>query len=192
MMNSLALAVPAPDHQLLRQVAAGDEQAFGELYDGYSLQVYNYILRLVNEPSVADEILQEVFFVAWYDAKRFREQSKVKTWLLRIAHHKAVSWLRSHHSVSSLDDLATVPNGDDRIEEQVVRAWHADQVRAALDRISPKHRAVIELVFVHDLSYTEIAEILSIPVGTVKSRMSYALKYLTGVLEEMDIGRTSG
>ncbi|CAG0974928.1 partial ECF RNA polymerase sigma factor SigH, partial [Anaerolineae bacterium] len=66
--------------------------------------------------------------------------------------------------------------------ERLARAWEADRVRAALSELSPKHRAVIELAFVHDLPYADIARIVDCPVGTVKSRMSYALRHLTAVL----------
>src|SRR5512136_2636089 len=93
-MNTLVVALPSTELELLHQVAAGDEAAFAELYDLYAPSVYNYLLRLVNESTVAEEILQEVFLAMWQGAHRFREEAKVKTWLLRIAHHQAVSWLR--------------------------------------------------------------------------------------------------
>jgi RNA polymerase sigma-70 factor, ECF subfamily len=183
MFDSAALTAPLiADRQLLRQVASGDESAFDELYVLYGAVVYNFLLRLVNEAPVAEELLQEVFLAAWQGADRFRAEARVKTWLLRIAHHKAMSWLRRHHPVSPLDDAVEMAADEDHIDERLVRAWQADRVRAALSELSPKHRAVIELAFVHDLSYSEIAVIVSCPVGTVKSRMSYALRHLTAVL----------
>ena len=185
MANSIAFTAVANDHDLIRQVAAGNERAFDELYQGYSLPIFNYILRLVHEPSVAEELLQEVFLAVWQGAGRFREQATVKTWLLHIAHNQSVSWLRRNRKVSALDDLIEVA-ADDQIEEQVARAWHVDQVYLTLDRLSPKHRAVVELAFVHQLSYTEIAQVLSCPIGTVKSRMSYALRHLASLLKEIE------
>src|SRR5512143_294699 len=105
-MNTLAVAFSTTEIELLRQVAAGDEAAFAELYDLYAPPVYNYLLRLVNEGAVAEEILQEVFLAMWQGAPRFREEAKVKTWLLRIAHHQAVSWLRrSRNTLWSNDEL---------------------------------------------------------------------------------------
>jgi RNA polymerase sigma-70 factor (ECF subfamily) len=180
-MNTLAVAVPSADTELLRQVAAGDEAAFAELYDLYAPPVYNYLLRLVNEPAVAEEILQEVFLTMWQSAHRFREEAKVKTWLLRIAHHQAVTWLRRARAARwPNDDL----EADDRdlIEEQLARSWQLEQVRAALAGLTPNHRAVIELTFVQGLSYMEIAEVMNCPIGTVKSRMSYALRHLNALL----------
>ena len=184
MLNSAALTAPLKtDVELLRQVAAGDTSAFDELYVLYGGIVYNYLLRLVNESPIAEELLQEVFLAVWQGADRFRAEAKVKTWLLRIAHYKAVSWLRRHRPASSLDEATDIAE-DDHIDESLVRAWQADRVRAALTELSPKHRAVIELAFVHDLPYTDIARIVDCPVGTVKSRMSYALRHLTAVLGE--------
>ena len=183
MFNSAALTSPlTADHQLLRRVASGDERAFDELYVLYGAVVYNFLLRLVNEPPVAEELLQDVFLAVWQGADRFRAEAKVKTWLLRIAHHKAVSWLRHHQPASSLDEATDIAAEDDHIDERLARAWKADRVRAALGELSPKHRAVIELAFVHDLPYADIARIVDGPVGTVKSRMSYALRHLTAVL----------
>ncbi|MBI5564304.1 MAG: RNA polymerase sigma factor [Chloroflexi bacterium] len=183
MFNSAALTAPlTSDVELLRQVASGDARAFDELYVLYGAVVYNYLLRLVNEPPIAEELLQEVFLAVWRGADRFRAEAKVKTWLLRIAHHQAVTWLRRHRPASSLDEAAEIAADDDHIDERLAWAWEADRVRAALTELSPKHRAVIELAFVHDLPYTEIARIVDCPVGTVKSRMSYALRHLTAVL----------
>jgi RNA polymerase sigma-70 factor (ECF subfamily) len=180
-MNPAAADSRSADHRLLRQVAAGDERAFDELYQTYHANVFNFLLRLVNESAVAEELLQEVFLAAWRGAGRFREEAKVKTWLLRIAHHQAVSWLRRHRRVSALDEVAETAD-DDLIEDRFAQMWDADQIRAALDRLSPNHRAVIELTYVHELSYAEIADVMNCPVGTVKSRMSYALRHLNVIL----------
>jgi RNA polymerase sigma-70 factor, ECF subfamily len=182
-MNTLAVTQSPTDIDLLRQVAAGDEAAFAELYDLYAPPVYNYLLRLINEPSVAEEILQEVFLAMWRGARRFREEAKVKTWLLRIAHHQAVSWLRRERTVLWSDDELEW-NAVDSIEEDLARSWQIDQVRGALAQLSPKHRAVIELTYVHGLSYTEIAQVMNCPIGTVKSRMSYALRRLNDLLSQ--------
>jgi RNA polymerase sigma-70 factor (ECF subfamily) len=186
LMNTVAIAVPTTDTQLLRQVAAGDEAAFAELYDLYAPAIYNYLLRLVNEPAVAEEILQEVFLVMWQSAHRFREEAKVKTWLLRIAHHQAVSWLRrAHAALWSNEELEA--DEHDHIEEHLARSWQIDQIRAVLAQLTPNHRAVIELTFVQGLSYAEIAGVMNCPIGTVKSRMSYALHRLNSLLSEAEL-----
>jgi len=182
-LNTLAVARPSADFDLVRQVAAGDEAAFAELYDLYAPPVYNYLLRLVNEPAIAEEILQEVFLAMWRSARHFRAEARVKTWLLRIAHHQAVSWLRRKRVVLwSDDDLDQ--EAAESIDDDLARSWQIDQLRGALVRLSPNHRAVIELTFVHGLSYTEIAQVMGCPIGTVKSRMSYALRHMNKLLTQ--------
>lgn len=183
-VETLALSLPAVDHQLVRQVASGDQQAFGILYDQYSGAVFSYIVRLIHEPHAAEDLLQEVFLVLWQNAESFREEAKVKTWLLRIAHNLTVSWLRRHHTTFPLDDLIDATTDDPEIESQTELLSDADQVWSKLDALSPKHRAVIELAFIHNLPYADIARVLDCPIGTVKSRMTYALKHLSGLLKQ--------
>ncbi len=182
-LNTLAVARPPADFDLVRRVAAGDEAAFAELYDLYAPPVYNYLLRLVNESAVAEDILQEVFLALWRGARNFRAEAQVKTWLLRIAHHQAVSWLRRKRAVLWSDDELD-QEAAESIEDDLTGSWQIDQLRGALARLSPKHRAVIELTFVHGLSYLEIAQVMNCPIGTVKSRMSYALRHMNELLTQ--------
>ena len=183
LIHTRPVAQPPADVDLLHRVAAGDEAAFAELYDLYAPPVYNYLLRLVNETAVAEEILQDVFLAMWRGAHRFRAEAKVKTWLLRIAHHQAVSWLRRERAVLWPNDEFE-GNAAASIEEDLARHWQIDQVRGALVQLSPKHRAVIELTFVQGLSYAEIAQVMNCPIGTVKSRMSYALRHMNELLTQ--------
>jgi len=180
---------PADDTALVRRVAAGDEQAFARLYHGHGAPLYNYIVRLVHDPAVAENLLQDVFVAVWQGAGRFRGSAQVRTWLFRIAHNQAVSWLRREragqgpedsHDVGGVADAAGEP------EAAAMSAWHADQVRRALDLLKPDHRAVIELVFFHELTYAEVAEVLDCPVGTVKSRMSWARRNLAEALKKLE------
>jgi RNA polymerase sigma-70 factor (ECF subfamily) len=175
-----------PDAQLLRSIAGGDDGAFDELYRRHAGGLLNYLLRLIHEPPVAEDLLQEVFVAAWRGAGSFRGQAQVKTWLFHIAHNQAVSWLRRHRPASAFDDLewSEADQGRDESDEHAMQTWRTDQLHAALDRLSPKHREVIELAFAHELSYAEIAQVANCPVGTVKSRMSYALRYLKDALEQ--------
>ena len=173
------------DRQLLRGAARQDEHSFTELYDRHSVPLYNYLFRLVNRWDVAEELLQDVFVAAWEGAVDFGGRSKVKTWLFRIAHHKAVDWLRKKRP-DRLEQVDWLP-ADDCPEREVFDAWTMDQLQAALERLSTKHRAVIELAFLDGLSYREVAEIVDCPVGTVKSRVSYARRHLRQILEQMGV-----
>lgn len=176
---------PPSDRQLLQAAARQDEQSFAELYDRHSTFLYNYLFRLVNRWDVAEELLQDVFVAAWEGATDFRGRSKVKTWLFRIAHHKAVDWLRKRRP-DRLEEVDWLP-ADDCPEQEMLDAWTIDQLRAALDQLSVKHRAVIELAFLDGLSYREVARIVDCPVGTVKSRVSYARRCLRRILDDRGV-----
>ncbi len=175
------------DRQLLQAVARGDEVAFRALYERYQGPLFNYLLRLMREPAGAEDLLQEIFVAAWQGAGRFRGEAQVKTWLFRIAHNQAVSWLRRLRPVESLPPELEGERESWQPEEQSVQNWRAGQVWLALEKLSPAHRAVVELTYVHGFSYADIAEILDCPVGTVKSRMSYALRHLYGLLRALDV-----
>lgn len=177
----------ADDSRLLQRVGKGDQIAFEQLYAHYNAKVYNYILRLVHEQSAAEELHQESFVAVWRGAARFRSRASVKTWIFRIAHNLAVSWLRKHAGHELLDE-SRIPAAEWRVDENLMAEWQAEQIAIVLDRLSPNHRAVVELVFEHGLSYREIAQVMDCPVGTVKSRMSYALKNLTQLLQNTELG----
>jgi RNA polymerase sigma-70 factor (ECF subfamily) len=167
-------------------IADGEEQALAELYQRYDKPLYNYLLRLVHQPTVAEDLLQEVLLAVWQGADRFKGQSKVTTWLYRIAHNRAVSWLRQRRKETGVDDLPDLASGDDPATH-AMQKWRAVQLRRALDRLSPRHRSVLELTFFLGFSYAEVAEIVDCPVGTVKSRMSHARRYLLDALAKMGI-----
>ena len=174
----------ASDVLLLRRIAGADELAFGEFYQRYHGPIYNYVLRLIHEPKEAEDLLQEIFLAVWRGAYRYREQAQVKTWLYRIAHYQSISWLRKHRPVTPLDDITEI--GFEVPEQVSFETWQSDEVRKAINHLSPKHRAVLELAFVHGMAYGEIAQVVGCPVGTVKSRMSYALRVINGKLKAAD------
>ncbi len=171
--------VSSPDDKvLLMRAAEGDEMAFEQLYARHSAALFTYLTRLVRHRDIAEEILQETFVSVWQQAALFQGRSSVKTWVFRIAHHKAVSWLRRNREPLHLDD--DFPLRDDA---SALDAWEKiETVREALSGLSPKHRAVIELAYGQGMTYKEIAWVLGCPLGTVKSRMKYALQHLEGIL----------
>ena len=176
-------APPVPnDAALLQQTAAGDREALAALYQRHSKALYNYLLRLTTREAAAEDLLQEVFIAAWQGASTFEGRSKVTTWLFQIAHHKAVSWLRSHRETTDLEDVV-LPAPEHSPEALSLQTQQISDLQQALEQLSPEHRAVVELAFLHELPYKEIAQIMDCPVGTVKSRMAYALRRLNGLLQ---------
>lgn len=177
------------DTRLLQRVAQGDEHAFEQLYARHSAALFTYLLRLVRRGEIAEEILQETFVAVWQQAALFEGRSAVKTWIFRIAHHKAVSWLRRKREHLNLNEtLLPGGSGFSRRDENLDSWEEIDALRQALDALSPKHRAVVELAYGQGMTYREIAWVLGIPVGTVKSRMKYALRHLEGILKRSGFG----
>jgi RNA polymerase sigma-70 factor (ECF subfamily) len=172
---------PLSDQELLQKIIAGDEEAFQQLYHRYQPMIYNYILRLIHQKNAAEELLQDTFLATWQGARKFRGQSSVKTWIFRIAHYKAVSWLRKHQKANQTTEFSPdllIASPEPSPEKNLIDKAEIGRVLMALDTLSASHRAVVELTFVHGFAYQQIAEIMGCPVGTVKSRMSYALKYM--------------
>jgi len=180
-MKSSATQHLQTDTELVQKISSGDETAFSELYSRYNLPVYNFILRLIHQAHAAEDILQEVFLAVWQGSKKFLGKSTVKTWVFRIAYNQTISWIRKNKKTfrqhQNIDELPIIQD-ETSPENSLIKLWQTAQIRSAIERLSYNHRSVIELTFIHGFSYQEIADIMKCPVGTVKSRMSYALRYL--------------
>jgi RNA polymerase sigma-70 factor (ECF subfamily) len=170
------------DHTLIRQIADGDEDGFRRLYARYGRRLYAYALRVVGSPAAAEDVLQESLIVVWQGAERFRAEGRVIAWLLSIVHHKALHALRRKpaQALEPLEDI--LPDEDVRPEEKVVHREQQKLLRQGLTGLSVEHRSVLELVFFQGLSLQETADVCGCPVGTVKSRLSYAKNALRGEL----------
>ena len=169
---------------LLEAIVQKDEPAFTQLYLRYCISIFNYLLRIVRDKDAAEDLLQEVYLAVWNGAKNFRKEASVKTWMYQIAHNQAVSWLRKNRqSVEVGEQIVGMLKSD--TEQLLIDSWDRQQVSLALNQLSPNHRAVIELAFYHELSYSEIAAVIGCPLGTVKSRMSYAKRYLDKIMKQL-------
>jgi RNA polymerase sigma-70 factor (ECF subfamily) len=174
------------DIALLQRIAAKDEAALRELYAAYGQRLYAYALRLTNSPATAEDIVQDTLVIVCQSAGRFRGEGRVLTWLLGIVHHTAMKALR-HVSQPISDEMEkSLPAPVDSPEERIQTKEQSQWVRRGLQSLSPEHRAVLELVFYQGLSLNEVAEVCDCPVGTVKSRLSYARKHLRGILSRQE------
>ncbi|MBU1049332.1 sigma-70 family RNA polymerase sigma factor [Candidatus Bipolaricaulota bacterium] len=156
--------------RLLALVATQDRGAFHLLYDQYANAVYRYALSILRKPHLAEEVLQETMMAVWKGARHFKGRSKALTWILGIARNQAHSLIRKEAKGQRL------PETDSSAETRdPTRNLHVDLcVQEALETLSPMHREVMHLVFYENLSMREIADMLGIPEGTVKSRMHHA------------------
>ncbi len=172
------------DLALIRRMASGDENAMREVYATYGQRLYAYALRLTNDPATAEDVTQETLVIAWRTANQFRGEGRLIAWLLGIVHHSAMKSLR--HVSQPLEDV--IPAGNASPEEQAQAEDMKRWVRKGLQDLSTEHRAVLELVFYQGLTLNEVAEICNCPLGTVKSRLSYARQHLRGVLSRSEEG----
>ena len=174
----------AADAKLLGRTAAGDADSFRALFDRYYPLAYRFILRITRRPELAEEAASDALFDVWRGAGRFRGSSKISTWILGIARHKALNALRavkddSWQELSAAEEAADPADGPAEVfEERDMRA----RIRRALETLAAPHRAALELAFFHGFSYSEIAQVLNCPENTVKTRVFHAKKKLGRVL----------
>jgi RNA polymerase sigma-70 factor (ECF subfamily) len=180
----------AQDAELIGRIAAGDEAALRALCAAHQTRVYRFVMRLLRNASAAEEVTSEVFVEVWRHAGKFEGASAPGTWMLSIAHHRAVSRLRKRREEAWDEDAAGALQ--DEGDDPEVAAQKADKgavLRLCLDKLSAEHRAVVDLVYYHELSVGEVSEVLKIPANTVKTRMFYARKRLSELLKEHGVDR---
>lgn len=197
LQNLRSMNTPANDRELeemrdriwLEQIAAGKEEALSELYALYGQRLYAFALRLTGDPAQAEDVVQEVLLVVWRDAARFRGQGRVIAWLLGIVHHTAFRWLRKNKRTDPIDEAETMRDELPLPEEHVQANEQRSRLADGLQQLSREHREVLDLVFYQKLSLEETAGVLHCPLGTVKSRLSYARRALRGELERSGAGK---
>jgi RNA polymerase sigma-70 factor (ECF subfamily) len=180
----------ADEASLIERVAAGEVAAVRVLLARYQVRVFRFVLRLIGIPAVAEEITNEVFLEAWKNAGNYKGSGSVATWLLAIAHHRAVSSLRKTREEGWNDEQAAAladPGDDPEVGAQ--KADKKTILRRCIDALSPQHKGIIDLVYYHEMSIGEVGEILKIPEGTVKTRMFHARKRLSELLREAGVDR---
>lgn len=161
------------DAAALRRVVQGDGEALAELYERHGTVVFRYLLRLTGDRQLSEEVLQDTLLAAWRSASRFEGRSTVRTWLLGIARRQAYSRLRGSRAISVLELMAGTELASDAPgpEEALLVAEAQAEVAEAVGDLSPVHREILGLAFADELSYAEMAEVLEVPLGTVKSRL---------------------
>src|SRR5262249_25603857 len=172
------------DQILVERVAAGKNLAMQALFARPRTFVYRWLLRFVSNETLAEDLLSEVFLDVWRQAGRFECRSSVSTWLMSIARHKALS-ARRRRTEAQLDEKIAVTVADPA-DGPAVALQEKDRdelLRRALTRLSPERRQVIDLVYYHEKSVDEVAQILDVPPATVKTRMFYARKKLAELVQ---------
>lgn len=178
----------ATDRELLERVRQGDREAFAQVYDRYGEAAYSLAVRIVRDRDLAADVVQDAFLAVWRKAAVFDPaRGQASTWILTMTHNKAVDLVRreQRRRADQLDEerleLPSLEPGPDQL------AWMSvarEQIREAMAGLPATHREVIELAYFGGYSQSELAEMLSVPVGTIKSRTFAALKALQEALDE--------
>jgi RNA polymerase sigma factor (sigma-70 family) len=182
---SAARPVPRAERdevRLLGRIAAGDMRAFEELYRAYYPRLMRFLERMTRRPGLVEEVLNDTMLVVWRRAADFNGGSKVSTWIFAIAYRKALKALKRFDE--PVDDEPAQQRADTEPGPELqVDLWQLrEALTKALDGLSAEHRAVVDLTYFHGLGYREIAEIVSCPVDTVKTRMFHARRKLRALL----------
>jgi RNA polymerase sigma-70 factor (ECF subfamily) len=197
-LNSDKRPEPTPaseDLELIQELRDGSEEGYERLLQRFQLPVYNLALRLLSDPSDASDVVQEVFLKVFRNVDSFRGQSSLKTWIYRItvneAHNHRRWFFRHRRKEVGLEDegqdtrrpVDVVPDAGRSPFDYVFDHEKQQLIEAALTRINPTFRATVVLRDIADLSYEEIADVLQISLGTVKSRILRGREALREELE---------
>jgi RNA polymerase sigma-70 factor, ECF subfamily len=176
------------DEELITAIADKSNSAMRTLYARHSLTVFRFLLRLTKDETLAEDLVSNVFIAAWKSASSFRANSKVSTWLLGIARHEAWSALRQRREMQLDGNLvSTIEDSADDPETAFDKKDRAESLRECFKTLSAAHREVIDLIYYHEKSINEVAEILGIPPGTVKTRAFHARSQIADMLKKHGI-----
>jgi RNA polymerase sigma-70 factor (ECF subfamily) len=176
-------ATQPEDVRLFVRVCARDMEAFEALYGLYHPRLARFLSNLLHRPNLVEEVLNDTMLVVWERSDTFRGASKLSTWIFAIAYRKAMKALRR------LDEPVEDRDGDARLSEDAApdapygHRRMQEALLAALTKLSPDHRTVVDLTYFHEMGYREIAAIMECPVDTVKTRMFHARRHLRRLMD---------
>ena len=180
------------DSELIQRARDGDSAALGELVRRYQDRLYNSMCKLLRDATEAEDVVQETWVLTVRKLHTFQGKSKFYTWLYRIARNVSATRRRRKRNVGSIDRAADeaplqLPSNDPAPDERMRRSERVQQLYQALDRLSDEHREILVLREIDGLDYEEIAEVLGLPIGTVRSRLHRARGQLKEQLELINV-----
>ena len=185
------------DQEILTLIREGSQESgFQSLVDAYKTMVYNIIYQMVNNPSLAEDLSQETFLRVWRGLPHFRAQAKLSTWIYRIAMNVTYSELKlKKHRVAKLsidgnpqtEEVPTLVDDSMSPEEQLEREEASKRVRQALTRLPDRYRMALNLYYFVGKSYEEVAEVMEIPLGTVKTYIHRGKGQLAEILHPTEV-----
>ena len=186
--RGIIAAQATSDEMLLESIAGGEKAAMHVLYARHNVRVYRFILRMVGDATLAEDLVSQVFLDVWRTAGQFEGRSQVSTWLLAIGRFKALTALRNRkYEDVDQDEILLIPDTAENPEACMNRSQTSASLRNAIAQLSPAHREIIDLIYYHEKSVEEVGQIVGIPQATVKTRMFYARKHLAQLLKQAGI-----
>lgn len=182
----MGAAVTYTESELVTGLKARNEKFFGYLYDHYSPALYGIALKVLNDESIAGDVLQEIFLKIWRGIERYdTDKGRLFTWMVNIARNTAIDTLRSkaHKMGQKVAELSANINSSDQLAIHP-SVDHLGLVKV-LEQLSREQRVIIDLAYYKGCTQEEIAKILDIPLGTVKTRMRNAIIQLRNILKQM-------
>jgi len=172
------------DETLITRIAGGDELAMRTLFARHQVRLYRFLVRIVRDETLAEDLLSDVFLDVWRQAAQFEARAAVSTWLLAIGRYKALSALRRRTDVELNDEMAsTIADPADDPEILLQKRDSGEVLRQCVAALSPAQAQIIDLVYYHEKSVSDVAEIVGIPEATVKTRMFYARRKLAELVQ---------
>ena len=177
------------DEELIERVARGDTRAFEAVFDRHSKAAYSLAYRITGSGAAADDVVQEAFLSLWRSSERYRpERGSLRSWLLSVVHNRAIDQVRRalvhDRRRAPGEDLAERHEAAERTDDEAIRRDTARTVRSALGELPPEQVKVIELAYYGGFTHSQIADMLEMPLGTVKGRMRLGLEKMREGLEE--------
>lgn len=167
---------------MLDRIAQGDLRAFEALYRTYHPRLSRFILNIIRQRSLVEEVLNDTMLVIWNRPGSYNGTSKPSTWIFAIAYRKALKALKRVDEPLEDEQARKRPSAEASPEQQLGERQTQEVLMQAISELSPDHRAVVDLAYFHEAGYREIAEIMNCPVDTVKTRMFHARRHLRGKL----------
>lgn len=190
--GTISSAIEQDDVQLVTSSKNGDQDAFSLLVQRYQRRVFNLVFRMVQNYEEASEITQETFLAAWQGLPAFRGEARFSTWLYRIAYNCALKQLETRKRDNALQvalQSEQIIEGDDSHNAHLASLDNQEMVQEQLSQLPPKYRIVLILRHLQDMTYEEMAEVLTMPIGTIKTHLFRARNLLKERLQSFESGR---
>jgi RNA polymerase sigma-70 factor (ECF subfamily) len=190
--NTVSSAAEQDDVLLVTASKRGDQDAFAQLVQRHQRRVFNLVFRMLQDYEESSEVTQETFLAAWQGLHSFRGDARFSTWLYRIAYNSALKQVeqrkrdRALQSAMQAEHIITEAGNEGRMETELEQHARQDFIRENLATLPVKYRAVLVLRHIQDMTYEEMAEILTVPIGTIKTHLFRARNLLKERLETFD------